>query len=69
MKVTIKKWGGDDELSWAVVINGVSVPSLSGLNRSQARSFRQQILDNVAREERFTDWVPGETIKDLGPAE
>jgi len=56
MKVTVKKWGGDDELSWAVFVNDVVIPSLTGLNQSQARSFRRQILDDVTREERFTDW-------------
>jgi len=55
MKVAVKKYGGDDELSWAVFVNGVVVPSLTGLNQSQARSFRQQITEEK-REERFTDW-------------
>jgi hypothetical protein len=38
-------------LSWAVFVDGVVVPSLTGLNRSQARYFRHQIIE----EKRLSD--------------
>lgn len=42
-KVTIKKYGGDDIYSWAVFVNGRVIQSLTGLNRSQARYYRDTI--------------------------
>lgn len=48
-KVTTRKYNGDDAYSWAVFIDGrIAHPSLTGLNRSQARYYKQQTIDRLA---------------------
>lgn len=42
-KVTIKKWNGDDLYSWAVFVDGQVQLQLTGLNRSQAQYYRDQL--------------------------
>lgn len=46
-RVTYKKYEGDDSLSYAVFVDGVPVEGLTGLNISQARYYRQQVIDRV----------------------
>lgn len=49
-KITIGKYGGNDLCSWAVFVDGRVVRDLTGLNRSQARYYRD--LTKAADEER-----------------
>jgi len=39
-KYTIRKWNGDDLYSWAVFKDGRVIHDLTGLNREQARYYR-----------------------------
>jgi len=39
-KITVKKHGGDDEYSWAVLRDGR--PVFTGLSRAQARHYRKE---------------------------
>lgn len=55
-KVTTKKWGGDDLYSWAVFVDGRVVRGLTGLNRSQAASFKQDVQRQL--DERAATPVP-----------
>ena len=43
VRVTIRKYNGDDQYSWAVYVDGMLVRNLTGLNRSQAVHYRNQI--------------------------
>lgn len=37
-RITIQKWGGDDSLSWAVLIDGRV--KYNGLSRTEARHYQ-----------------------------
>jgi hypothetical protein len=50
-KVTYAKHEGDDPYSYAVFVDGKVVPGLSGLNRDQAKYYRDQV---IARIKEFT---------------
>lgn len=50
-KVTIRKWNGDDMYSWAVFVNGSVIPGLSGLSRSEAQHWREQVKKDLAEKE------------------
>ena len=39
VRVTARKWNGDDAYSWAIFVDGRVRTDLSGLNRSQARYY------------------------------
>lgn len=50
-KVTIRKYNGDDQYSWAVFTDGrIAHPSLTGLNRSQARYYRDQVKARLGQQ-------------------
>lgn len=47
-KITIRKFEGDDSCSWAVFKDGVVIRDLTGLNRSQAQYYRDQVRDALS---------------------
>ena len=42
-KVTIRKYEGDDSLSWAVFVEGQQKPVISGLAENLAKWYKKQI--------------------------
>lgn len=46
-KVHIRKWNGDDSLSWAVFVEGQTVPAISGLSMTEARYHKKVIETTV----------------------
>jgi hypothetical protein len=49
-KVTIKKYMGDDQYSWAVFVDGRLVDNvLTGLNRTQAIYYKKQVIDRLKK--------------------
>lgn len=48
-KVTTGKYGGNDAYSYAVFVDGRVVPDLTGLNRDQARYYRDQVKERYAK--------------------
>jgi len=42
-KVTIRKYEGDDSLSWAVFVEGQQEPVVSGLAENLAKWYKKQI--------------------------
>lgn len=46
-KVTTAKYGGDDQQSWAVFVDGRVVQGLTGLNRQQATYYKNQTVDRL----------------------
>lgn len=49
MRVRIRKYNGDDAYSWAVFVDGQVVRDLTGLNRHQARYYRDMIKKEQAK--------------------
>ncbi len=45
LKITAKKYGGDDSYSWAVFHKGV--PAMTGLSRSEVDYYKRQIANHL----------------------
>jgi hypothetical protein len=47
VRVTARKWQGDDAYSWAVFLDGRVRTDLSGLSRSQARYYVAMVRKQI----------------------
>lgn len=50
IKVTAKKWNGDDAYSWAVFRSDQQHPVVAGLHRTEVNSHKKQVLEMIERE-------------------
>lgn len=51
IKVTSRKWNGDDAYSWAVFRSDQDYPVVSGLHRTEVNSYKKQVLEMVEKDE------------------
>ena len=47
VKVTMKKWNGDDLYSWAVFRSDQDEPVIAGLGRDEARYHKKQVEEII----------------------
>jgi hypothetical protein len=50
VKISIRKWGGDDKYSWAVFVEGRTEPVVAGLTRDEAQYHKKVIAAQLADE-------------------
>jgi hypothetical protein len=50
VKVTARKYGGDDAASWAIFRSDASRPVVTGLYRSEVAYYKKQIQEMVDQE-------------------
>jgi len=43
-RITIKKYNGDDNYSWAIFKNDNPFPSMTGLTKREAEDYKKMIL-------------------------
>lgn len=48
LRVTVAKWNGDDQYSFAVFLDGKVIPDLTGLNQNQARHYQRMVRSDIA---------------------
>jgi hypothetical protein len=57
MKITAKKWNGNDKYSWAIFISGKNKPIITGLAKSEIPFYKKQIQEKILKEKINIDFV------------
>lgn len=50
IKVTARKWNGDDAYSWAIFRSDQQETVVGGLHRTEVNSHKKQVLEMVNKE-------------------
>lgn len=49
VKVTAKKWNGDDSYSWAIFRSDQSQPVIAGLHRTEVPSYKKEVRESIEK--------------------
>jgi hypothetical protein len=51
-RITVKKWGGNDEHSWAVLVDGK--PAVTGLSKREVPHYKSQVMKKLREKSQLT---------------